>query len=181
MRNRIVLLLVGGLFLVAVAACGASATPAPTQAPTTAPTIAPTEAPTRTATVAPTDTASAPSAAMPSNPGGPGKAIDLTGDPTAGKKVYQASCLSCHGTDAKGGVPNPGSDDGTVPPLNPIDETIKSPDYKTFATNIDLWVEHGSTPAGTKPTFLMTNFGDNGTLTPQQIADVIAYVISLNK
>ena len=28
---------------------------------------------------------------------------------------------------------------------------------------------------------MMTAFGDEGKLTPQQIADVIAYVISLNK
>jgi mono/diheme cytochrome c family protein len=181
MRNRAALLLVAGLFVVVAAACGSNAVPAPTQAPPVPPTLEPTQAPTVAPTIAATDTASAPSVAQPSNLGGPGKAIDLKGDATAGKKVFETNCLSCHGQDAKGGVPNPGSDDGTVPPLNPIDDTMKTSDYKTFSTNIDLWIEHGSTPAGTKPTFLMTTFGDNNTLKPQQIADVIAYVISLNK
>jgi hypothetical protein len=102
-----------------------------------------------------TEAESAEQPARPSNPGGPGEAINLT--------------------------ENPGSTDGTVPPLNPIDPTLKSSDYKTFATNLDLFVEHGSTPEGTNPQRSMLPFGDNKTLTPQQIADVIAYVISLNQ
>jgi len=65
--------------------------------------------------------------------------------------------------------------------LNPIDSTMVSSDNKTFATNIDFFVEHGSTPEGTNVAKVMTAFGDEGKLTPQQIADVIAYVISLNK
>jgi len=88
---------------------------------------------------------------------------------------------TCHGADGAGGVLNSGTDDGTVPPLNPIDETLVSSDYQTFATNLDLFIEHGSTPAGTVPNFSMPAWGDSGALTPQQIADVIAYVISLNK
>jgi mono/diheme cytochrome c family protein len=119
--------------------------------------------------------------AKPSNPGGPGKAIDLTGDATAGAQVYVDQCQKCHGPEGKGGIQNPGSDDGTVPELNPIDPTMVSSDYKTFATNIDLFVEHGSTPEGENPDKVMTAFGDEKTLTDQQIADVIAYVISLNK
>ncbi len=83
--------------------------------------------------------------------------------------------------DGKGGNPNPGSDDGTIPALNPIDPTIKNADPKVFATNIDLFVEHGSTPSGNNPTFSMIAWGDKQLLTPQQIADVIAYVMSLNK
>ena len=75
---------------------------------------------------------------------------------------------------------NAGSSDGTVPSLNPIDSTIKSPDYKTFASNLDLFLEHGSTPEGVGPVFKMPAWGDLGALTPQQIADIIAYLISLN-
>ena len=119
--------------------------------------------------------------AEPSNPGGPGDAINLTGDATAGATVYTDQCAKCHGDQGKGGVQNPGSTDGTVPPLNPIDSTMVSTDYKTFATNIDKFIEHGSTPEGDNPAKVMTAFGDQKTLTPQQIADVIAYVISLNK
>ena len=124
--------------------------------------------------------------ARPSNPGGPGPAIDLTGDATAGAQIFTDNCVVCHGDQGKGGVENTGSADGTVPPLNPIDETLKSTDYKTFATNLDLFLEHGSTPAladgaTPPPDRVMPNWGENGKLQPQQIADVIAYLISLNK
>jgi mono/diheme cytochrome c family protein len=54
-------------------------------------------------------------------------------------------------------------------------------DPKVFATNIDLFIEHGSTPEGDNPAKTMKALGDEKKLTPQQIADVIAYVISLNK
>ena len=119
-------------------------------------------------------------AAQPSNPGGPGPALNLTGDASAGATVVVANCQTCHAAEGKGGVVNPGSSDGTVPPLNPIDSTIKNPDYKTFATNLDLFIQHGSTPEGTNSTFQMPAWGDLGALTQQQIADVIAYLISLN-
>jgi len=119
--------------------------------------------------------------AHPSNAGGPGPAVNLTGDATAGAVVFQANCVACHGDQGKTGVANPGSDDGTVPALNPIDSTLVSGDAKTNTTNIDLFIEHGSTPAGSNPTLKMLPFGDQKTLQPQQIADVIAYILSLNK
>jgi S-disulfanyl-L-cysteine oxidoreductase SoxD len=119
--------------------------------------------------------------ARPSNPGGPGPAVNLTGDANAGQQIFAANCAICHNAEGKGGNPNAGSADGTIPALNPIDPTLKSPDYKTFAGNIDLFIEHGSTPEGPGPTFSMPAWGDKGLLTPQQIADVMAYVIGLNK
>ena len=118
--------------------------------------------------------------ARPSNPGGPGQAINLTGDTNSGKQIFASNCVTCHNTEGKGGISNPGSSDGTVPPLNPIDSTLVSSDYKTFATNLDLFIEHGSTPEGNGPTFSMPAWGDKKALSPQQIADVISYVISLN-
>jgi mono/diheme cytochrome c family protein len=118
--------------------------------------------------------------ARPSNPGGPGEAVNLTGDANAGAQVFAANCVTCHGEKGVGGIANPGSTDGTVPPLNPIDSTLIAPDYKTYATNVDLFIEHGSTPEGTSPVFKMPAWGDTATLTQQQIADVIAYIISLN-
>jgi mono/diheme cytochrome c family protein len=118
--------------------------------------------------------------ARPSNPGGPGDAVNLTGDSAAGLKIYTSYCEVCHGTEGKQGVDNPGSDDGTVPPLNPIDSTLIDEDYKTYATNLDLFIQHGSTPAGSAPAKLMPAWGDQNTMTQQQIADVIAYIISLN-
>jgi mono/diheme cytochrome c family protein len=119
--------------------------------------------------------------ARPSNPGGPGPAIGLTGNLDSGKEIFSANCVTCHAAEGKGGVPNSGTEDGTIPPLNPIDETLISSDAQTYATNIDLFIEHGSTPAGSVPNFVMPAWGDKGALTPQQIADVIAYIISLNK
>lgn len=120
-------------------------------------------------------------AAKPSNSGGPGEAVNLTGNAAAGEEVFKANCAACHGEEGKGGVVNAGSTDGTVPELNPIDSTMVSSDAKTFATNIDLFVEHGSTPEGDSPALKMLPFGDQKLLTSQQIADVIAYVISLNQ
>ena len=119
--------------------------------------------------------------ARPSNPGGPGPAIDLQGNIDNGKKIFVANCQICHGEEGKGGYPNPGSTDETVPPLNPIDETLVNPDYRTFATNLDLFLEHGSVPEGSEPVRNMPAWGDRGGLAPQEIADVIAYVISLNQ
>jgi mono/diheme cytochrome c family protein len=117
----------------------------------------------------------------PSNPGLPGEAVNLKGDPVAGEPLFISNCASCHGAAGIGNVPNPGSDDGTVPPLNPIDPLLIDPDYKTFASNVDLFLQHGSVPEGISPFRTMPGWGDLNGLTQQQIADVIAYVISLNK
>jgi mono/diheme cytochrome c family protein len=119
--------------------------------------------------------------AKPSNPGGAGQAVNLTGNATKGADIFKANCASCHGDQGKTGIPNPGSKDGSVPSLNPIDETLVSSDAKAYATNIDLFIEHGSTPEGSAPALKMLAFGDQKTLQPQDIADVIAYIISLNK
>ncbi len=111
----------------------------------------------------------------------PGLAVNLTGDPVAGGDVFTAQCVQCHGVAGTQGVENPGSTDGTVPVLNPIDPAIKNTDPKTFALNLDVILQNGSTPGGTSPKLSMPAFGLTNFLTQQQIADVIAYVISLNK
>jgi mono/diheme cytochrome c family protein len=116
----------------------------------------------------------------PSNPGGPGAAINLTGDPNSGSQIFAANCVTCHNAEGKGGIPNPGSDAGSCPALNPINPALKSSDHLTFVTNLDLFIQHGSTPAGPGPTFSMPPWGDKNVLSQQQIADVIAYLISLN-
>ncbi len=133
----------------------------------------------------PTDTPAPPNAptpapARPSLPGKPGNAINLTGDVARGKVAFGAYCAACHGPEGAQGVPNPGSDDGSVPVLNPIDPTIANPDQKVFAINVDLFIEHGSVPSGPSPVLMMPSFGDSKMLTDQQIADLIAYVMSLN-
>jgi mono/diheme cytochrome c family protein len=68
-----------------------------------------------------------------------------------------------------------------VPALNPIDPTIANPDPKKFAANIDVFIEHGLVPSGSSPLLQMPPFGDRKLLTDQQMADLIAYIISLNK
>lgn len=122
--------------------------------------------------------------ARPSVPGDAGEAVNLTGDPVAGKQIFDTNCPICHGVDGKGGVENPGSDDGTVPALNPAEPDLWNSDYQTFAYNADLYIEHGSMPDHSDPNVLppkrMIAWGDSGVLKPQDIADVIAYIYSLN-
>jgi mono/diheme cytochrome c family protein len=135
----------------------------------------PTEAP-------PPPNAPTPVPARPSLPGGPGPAASLIGDVAKGEGNFGAFCAACHGPEGREGVgvPNPGSDDGVVPELNPIDPTIANPDPKVFATNVDLFLEHGSVPEGPAPRLMMPPFGDGQMLTQQQIADLIAYIMHLN-
>lgn len=113
----------------------------------------------------------------PSNPGDPSEAVNLMGDPQAGKKTFALYCASCHGEAGRGGLQNPGAESGFVPNLNPVDPDMKGPD---FAVSLDLFIEHGSTPRGSGSAITMPAFGAQGVLTQQQIADVIAYIISLN-
>jgi mono/diheme cytochrome c family protein len=160
-------------------------TPIPTLLPATLP--APTLGMFQTlqSTTAPTVITPTPSGVEevpePSKPGLPGAAINLKGDPASGQALFKSNCASCHGEAGQGGVLNPGSDDGTVPSLNPIDPLLKNPDPKIFASNIDLFIQHGSVPEGISPFRTMPGWGDQNALTQQQIADVIAYIISLNK
>ncbi len=186
MRTTAALLFISGFFVLGVVACSLQDPPPAMAVPTTffsAVTPGPTAVATATSSDKPTDVpgASDTEIARPSNAGGPGSALGLTGDAVAGKAVFEANCVKCHAQEGKGGIANPGSDDGTVPPLNPIDSTLVSSNYKTFAYNLDLFLEHGSTPSGPSPILSMPNWGDSGKLQPQQIADAIAYVISLNK
>ena len=159
-------------------------TPIPTLLPATlpAPTLGmlPTEQPTPSTLVTPTP-AGLEEVPEPSNPGLPGSAIKLTGDPVSGDALFISNCATCHGSKGTGGVLNPGSDDGTVPPLNPIDPLLKDPNPQVFAANIDHFIQHGSVPEGISPFRTMPGWGDQNALTQQQIADVIAYIISLNK
>ena len=118
--------------------------------------------------------------ARPSNAGDAGSAATLKGDAQTGATLFATNCLPCHGAEGKGGVPNPGSTDGTVPPLNPLDSTLISKDAKVFAYNLDLFLQNGSTPEGTHPAIAMPAWGKDKLLSQQQIADLIAYIMSLN-
>ncbi|MGD8405030.1 MAG: cytochrome c [Anaerolineales bacterium] len=185
-----VLLLVVWISIVYISACGftltchrgqplAVRTPVPTLAAATLPAVD--FSVVSAATPSTTTGESGSGIPRPSNPGGPGEALNLTGDAAAGAEVFQVNCVSCHGPEGTQGVLNPGTDDGAVPTLNPMDPAMVSDDLETFAYNIDLFVQHGSTPAGPLPSIAMPAWGDSGVLSQQQIADVIAYLISLNQ
>lgn len=185
-----VLLLVVWLGIVYISACGftltchqgqpvALRTPVPTLAAATlpAPDFSISGAAEPTSEAASSDSGGIP---RPSNPGGPGEALNLTGDEASGVQIFETNCVPCHGPEGTQGVVNPGTDDGFVPNLNPIDPALVDPEYDTFAYNLDLFLQHGSTPAGPNPAIAMPAWGDQGVLTQQQIADVVAYIISLN-
>ncbi len=114
---------------------------------------------------------------------GLGSAATVHGDPTAGAAKFAANCATCHGDLGTAGIANPGSDDGTVPALNPIDPgflTDANGDAATFARDIDVFVQHGSRPSGHDPLLSMPAWGDHGLLSQSDIADVEAYIMSLN-
>jgi ubiquinol-cytochrome c reductase cytochrome b subunit len=110
----------------------------------------------------------------------PGRAADIIGSAERGAMLFKMECMSCHGPNGTDKVPNPGSSDGTVPSLNPIDRELFSKDPKEFAGNIDKYLQHGSTPEGQNPSLSMPAFGDSNSLTQQQVSNVEAYILGLN-
>jgi len=109
-----------------------------------------------------------------------GQAALVIGSSERGAVLFKNYCSSCHGSKGTFGMPNPGSDDGKVPRLNPIQRELYSTDPKVFAANIDRFIQHGSVPAGNRASLSMFAFGDSHTLTQQEIANVEAYVMSIN-
>lgn len=107
------------------------------------------------------------------------EAAYIIGNPQTGRALFSAMCAGCHGPGGRSGVPNPGSEDGTVPVLDPIDPVMVSGDPVAFAENLDRVLQHGSVPEGS-PVTVMPAFGEDGTLSQQQIANLIAYIMKLN-
>jgi mono/diheme cytochrome c family protein len=102
-----------------------------------------------TATATTTTTAEV---ARPSkHPAGRGRRSTWWAIQAQANRFFVDNCQKCYGPQGTGGAANPDSNDGTIPPLNPIDATIVSTDPKVFATNIDLFIEHGSKPEGPNP------------------------------
>ncbi|MFB3885696.1 MAG: cytochrome b N-terminal domain-containing protein [Thermodesulfobacteriota bacterium] len=112
--------------------------------------------------------------------GPPGLASYMVGNVELGEYLFRQNCETCHGPEGKDKVPNPGSSDGTVPPLNPIDSALSDRDAEIFVDRIDRYIQHGSIPDGTNPVLHMLDFGDTQSLTQQMIANVEAYVLHLN-
>ncbi len=133
-------------------------------------------------TTVPVQTVAAPPSTKPVNrpKAPPGPAAYVIGSPERGVVVFTQVCLSCHGPQGMDNIPNPGSEDGKVPSLNPINRNLFSRDPQTFAENIDRFIQHGSVPQGTNPKFHMLPFGDDNSLTQQAISNVESYVLQLN-
>jgi ubiquinol-cytochrome c reductase cytochrome b subunit len=114
-------------------------------------------------------------------PHGPPEAASfIIGNVDLGETIFKQNCASCHGPQGTGTVPNPGSTDGTVPPLNPIDPELFNKTPQIFTNTIDRYIQHGSIPEGPDPAMRMLPFGDGESLTQQMIANVEAYVLHLN-
>jgi ubiquinol-cytochrome c reductase cytochrome b subunit len=110
-------------------------------------------------------------------PGPPGRAAVMIGSSKHGAVLFAKYCAPCHGADANGGMPNPGSALTKVPSLNPISTQLESSDPAVFATNVDRVLQNGVQAPGA---LRMPAFGDTSTLSQAEIADVIAYVMALN-
>lgn len=112
--------------------------------------------------------------------GPPAAAASLIGNWKKGAVLFSRHCQSCHGPRGTDKVPNPGSADGTVPPLNPIDPDLADKKPAAFASNIDRFIQHGSMPDGPAPALFMPDWGDSRSLSQQEIASVEAYIMRLN-
>jgi len=88
----------------------------------------------------------------------------LVGDESAGKALFAQKCAVCHGPEGTGG--------GAGRILNPASATLRGTDAVTFNANIVQVVTHGRRR--------MPAWGDTGRLNAQQIADLAAYIMSLN-
>lgn len=109
-----------------------------------------------------------------------GPAAGIIGSAERGASLFSMYCASCHGQHGKGGVPNPGSTRGSIPALDPIDRRVYNENARVFAGNIDPFIQHGSRPAGSRFSISMPSFGDNNTLTQQEIANLEAYILRVN-
>lgn len=112
-----------------------------------------------------------------------GPAASIHGDPGKGRVLFAKNCVTCHNDRGIGNIPNPGSSDGTVPPLNPLDPGFldqSKGDPAVFAQAIDVFIQHGSRPAGDNPQLSMVGWGDHKLLSQTDLADIEAYVMQLN-
>ncbi len=90
-------------------------------------------------------------------------ATPLAGDAEAGRALYAQKCASCHGQAGAGGRSRA---------LVPAGASLRGSDEADFTENLVQIITHGK---GRMPAW-----GDTRRLTPQQIADVTAYILGLN-
>jgi len=113
-------------------------------------------------------------AGLPAVPGAQPQLVPQDqGDVVAGQVLYSNyGCINCHGPNGLGGVPNPLSEDKTIPPLSGAD--FRS-EFNTPQKIADV-IRSGSV-LGKPPITSMPHWG--GILSDQQIAQLIAYIDSL--
>ncbi|MDE1921209.1 MAG: cytochrome b N-terminal domain-containing protein [Candidatus Omnitrophica bacterium] len=104
-------------------------------------------------------------------------ATNIIGDKDHGAILFHQSCIMCHGPHGNPKTPGFNAPKG-VPPLNPIDPHIFNADPQAFVDHINTFIQHGAPNIEGGPK--MPNFGDSNALTQAQIADLEAYVLSLN-
>ena len=109
-----------------------------------------------------------------------GASANIIGSAEQGGVLFATQCAGCHGPKGTGNIPNPGSDEGSVPGLNPIGRELFSKDPQGFANEIDRFIQHGSAPPGKEPSLRMPAFGDSSSLTQQQVSNIEAYILKLN-
>ena len=111
-------------------------------------------------------------------------AINIIGNKEHGAVLYHQSCIMCHGPHGdnktpgfKGYLTGDHAPKG-VPQLNPIERDVFNANPQTFVEIIDQRLQHGVPNTQGGPN--MPNFGDSHALTQAQIANIEAYVLSLN-
>jgi cytochrome c oxidase cbb3-type subunit 3 len=140
-------------------ACGDSGGGAPDAAPTPTP-----DAPKADAPTAP-EPAPAPAEPVPAEPAG-------APDPVAGEMNYKLYCATCHGEDGCGDGPGAAG-------LDPKPAKHCDGSYMNALSDAHLFkvIKEGGAAVGKSP--LMTPWG--GTLTDEQIHDLVAYIRTVAK
>jgi len=81
-----------------------------------------------------------------------------------GKTIYEGTCIACHGPDGKGALPG-------VPDFTAANSPLANPDA-VLLKRITEGYQAPDSPMAMPPK------GANPTLTPEQIAEVLAYIRS---
>jgi mono/diheme cytochrome c family protein len=95
-----------------------------------------------------------------------------------GRAVYaQYGCATCHGTDGKGGFPNPNSEtDGKMPGLTFVAEGYTRPELRKKILD-GLATIGKKDQKGPRPPFRMPGWA--GQMTDAEVADLVEYLWSL--
>jgi mono/diheme cytochrome c family protein len=102
------------------------------------------------------------SGAASATPAGPTATLEESA--AAGQAIFARRCASCHGAQGSG---------GRARTLNPASASMRGSGQQAFSENLTEIITHGK---GRMPAW-----GDSGRLTAEEIAEVVAYILSLNE